>query len=119
MRERTARADFAVCALLMLVVITHLVVRWPHDLNGVDESQYLYEAKRLLDGDVLYRDIFEIVTPVAFWAMAIVFHVFGATFMTARAAMAVVHALITALVYLTCRTLGVRRAVSVLAAGAY
>src|SRR5262245_8550121 len=118
-RERTVSADLVVCILLAVGVIIHLVAVWPWDLNMSDESQYLYEAKRLVVGEVLYRDIFEIVTPVAFWGIAILFRAFGATMLTARAAIAVVHALTAAFVYLTCRTLWVGGGISFAAATAY
>jgi len=34
-----------------------------HTVSGCDESVHLYEAKRVLDGEVLYRDVFNFITP--------------------------------------------------------
>jgi hypothetical protein len=103
--KRTA-TDVLVAALLWTGTIAYLAL-WPRDLKS-DEGLFLYEAKRLLDGDVLYRDVFEIVTPLAWYAMALLFRGFGADIATARMGMAVLHGGMAALVYAVCRRAGVR-----------
>ena len=96
-------------ALALFAGVVAFVVSLPNNLGESDESLILYEATRILRGEVLYRDVFEIITPGSLWVFAALFHVFGTTLTVARAAMAVVHALIVLLVYATCRGLGVRR----------
>lgn len=88
--------------------------RLPRFLGG-DEGYFLYEAKRLLGGDVFYRDIFDLITPGAHYLMAGLFAAFGTDMATARGADAVVHGAIVCVVYAICRLLGVARG---LAAGA-
>ncbi len=104
--------DTAFCLALFLASITYLYY-WPHDLGQFDEGLFLYEAKRILSGDVMYRDFFEIVTPISFYGMALLFGVFGVTIETARVSMAVVHGLIAVLMYTVCRELKIRPGIAV------
>jgi hypothetical protein len=112
------RGDAAAAILLALGTVTYLVTM-PLNLVQYDEGYFLYHAVRVLRGEVLYRDVFELVTPLYIDLMAVVFRVFGATMATARVAAAVIQAGIVALVYLTCRAVGVRRGLSVAAALVY
>jgi len=91
----------------------------PRDLNPADESYFLYEAKRLRDGEVLYRDVFQFVTPLASYAMAALFWLFGTTMATARISMAFVHGATAILFYAVARILGCRRALALLVPLAY
>ncbi|TMB49025.1 MAG: hypothetical protein E6J56_24005 [Deltaproteobacteria bacterium] len=85
----------------------------PHNLGASDEGAYLYESKMLLQGRVLYRDVFEIVAPGFYYLTAALFWLFGSTMATARTATAVLHGFIVAGIYGTCRLVGVRRTVAV------
>ena len=111
----TDPTDWAIGAVLFAVA-TAYVLALPHNLGAADESFFLYEAKRVSEGEVLYRDVFELVAPLSWYAMAALFKVFGATIETARGSMAVVHGLIAALVYVACRRLGVARGLATAAA---
>jgi hypothetical protein len=102
------RRDLVWTLLLFAVTVLYIAVL-PRALGRADESVYLYEAKRLLRGDAMYRDIFEIITPGWMVLMALLFRVFGTDLATARLATAVIHGLTAILIYLTCRRLGVRR----------
>ena len=107
-RLRYDRGD----AWLALIIFsaTVLYISWlPRNLSPADESVYLYEAKRILEGQVLYRDIFEIITPGWMYLMALLFRIFGTDLATARIAMAVMHGVGGVVIYLTCRRLGIRR----------
>jgi hypothetical protein len=92
---------------------------WPRDLNPFDEALLLYEAKRILRGDVPYRDFFEIITPGSLYVFAGAFSLLGVSLGTARALMAAVHVAIELTVYAVCRRLGVRRGLAVIAALAH
>ncbi|HJQ83777.1 MAG TPA: hypothetical protein VKA21_06870 [Candidatus Binatia bacterium] len=105
-RERGA--DVAVAATLFAATAGYLALM-PRALGASDEAAFLYEAKRMAEGAVLYRDIFNIWTPGAYWAMDLLFRIFGAELGTARVAMAVLHGLVVVAVYAGCRVLGVRR----------
>jgi hypothetical protein len=109
-------------AFTVALIFTGATLYWialPHSLGAADESVHLYEAKRVLDGEVLYRDVFNFITPGWFYLMASVFWAFGTTIDTARTTMAVVHGLTTAVVYLCCRRLGTRRWIAWLPALGY
>lgn len=110
--------DSVLCVALAAGTVAYIWI-WPRDLYPLDEGLFLYDSRRLLEGDVFYRDLFELITPGAFYAMALVFRVFGVDFTVARMAMAAVHAAIAILVFLSCRRLGVRRSFSLTAAVAH
>jgi hypothetical protein len=101
--------------LALLAIATVYLASWPRDLVS-DEGLYLYEAKRILAGDVIYRDFFEIITPLSFWMMALCFRLFGASLTTARVVAGVIQAAIALVICACCRMLGVRRGLA-LAAG--
>src|SRR5262245_14551163 len=102
-----------VLGLAIAVLAVTYVVAWPPNFLLYDEGLYLYEAKRMVEGAVPYRDFFEFVTPVCWYLMALAFALFGATLATARGVMAVVHAANAWLVFACGRRLGVRRPLAV------
>ena len=115
---RSRLADGLVVLLLFTIAVGYLA-SLPRSLGWADESFFLYEAKRIRDGEVMYRDIFQFIPPLSAWTMALLFWAFGTTIAAARVTIAVVHGLTGVFVYLTCRQLGVRRPIAVLAPLAY
>ncbi len=109
----SAAADGLVASALAAAVASY-ILSFPHYLGDSDEGLILYEAKRLLGGEVYFRDIFDMVPPGSQYVAAGAFSLFGTTVATARALDAVVHALITVALYACCRTAGVRRPLAVL-----
>jgi hypothetical protein len=77
----------------------------PLNLGTADEAHYLYHAKRVLDGQVLYRDIFDFQPPVFVDLVALLFRVAPIELVSVRAANAVVCGVIVALLYYLCRRL--------------
>lgn len=118
MDHELRRGDALVAGVLLVATILYWT-SLPHSLGPADESVHLYEAKRLLDGEVLYRDFFNFITPGWFYLMAGLFWLFGTSIETARGAMAMVHGLTAALVYLSCRRLQIRWQLACLPALAY
>jgi hypothetical protein len=112
---RPAGRDLIVALLLFSTAVGY-VATLPWNLYPADEATYLLEAKRVLDGEVMYRDVFDFITPGYQYLMALAFGLFGATIGTARVTIAVVQGLIAVTIYATCRRLGVRSSLS-LAAG--
>jgi hypothetical protein len=100
----------------LAAAVASYVLSFPHYLGESDEGLILYEAKRLLAGEVYFRDIFDMVPPGSQYIAAGAFSLFGTSITTARALDAVVHALITVALYACCRTAGVRRPVAAFAA---
>lgn len=115
---RFGRVDWGVAVLLFAGIVAYLGYL-PRDLGITDESNFLYEAKRIRDGEVMYRDFFQFGAPGASYAMALLFWAFGTTMATARIGTAVVHGLTAVLTYATGRALRVRPALAVLPPVAY
>jgi 4-amino-4-deoxy-L-arabinose transferase-like glycosyltransferase len=96
------RGVVAAGLLLGLAVLGYLLA-FPPTLNQSDEALFLYGAKRILEGQALYRDFFEFITPAGFYLFALAYAVGGTTIQAARATMAAVNALGAALVYILAR----------------
>lgn len=109
--ESFASGDAALAAVLLSA--TALYCWWlPHAIGSSDEGIFLYEAKRVAEGAVLYREVFDLITPLSTVAMAALFRIFGATVATARAADAVIHGSIVLAIFAIARRLGVRRSLA-------
>jgi hypothetical protein len=71
----------------------------PLTIGRADESHLLYAAKRVLQGQVLYEDFFESLTPLGPYFFAAVYAVAGTTLGAARVAIAVIEAVGCALLF--------------------
>ncbi len=60
----------------------------------------LYGAKRILEGQLLYKNFFDFVTPGTDYILATVFYLFGVKLSVARIALAVSNALVVAIIVL-------------------
>ncbi len=112
------RADAAAGFVVFAAALLYLGAQ-PYNLGLMDEALYLLEAKRVREGQVMYRDLFQLFAPASHWFMAIMFWLFGTSIRTARIVMAFVHTGIVALLFAACRRLGVRRSLAVTAAVAH
>lgn len=115
---RWGRNDLTTSGALFLVTVLYLSA-WPRNLGSSDEGYYLYHAKRMLDGAVLYRDIFDFITPLFTDVLAALFWLFRPDMATARLFNAVLHGAIAVVLYGTCRTIGVRWGLAVAVALAH
>src|SRR6516225_8700642 len=88
--NRPGWADIALVTLILLGTVLYLCML-PHSLGPADESIHLYDAKRLLGGAVMYRDVFNDITPGWMLLMAGLFRLFGVNVTVARTAAAVIH----------------------------
>src|SRR5262245_7520749 len=77
-----------------------------------DEGIVLHGAARLLDGQVLYRDFFEIIGPGTFLVSAAWLKVFGSSFAAIRVLSVATGTLIALLIYLTARAVSGPRAIA-------
>lgn len=118
LNERMGRGDMLVALALLTVSVLYLT-SLPHNLGGSDEAYFLVESKRVADGEVMYRDVFEFIPPGAAYIMAAAFRIFGASMTTARGVMTILHALTAVLLYAICRQLCVARALAALVPLAY
>jgi hypothetical protein len=117
-RPRGGWLDVLLPALLFTATTLYVAAQ-PRNLAPADESVYLYEAKRVLEGAVLYRDVFEITTPGWLWLMAALFRIFGVDLATARLTIAVLHGVTAVFLYGACRRLAIRPGLAWLPALAY
>src|SRR6185369_1038459 len=102
LRSRDGATDSALAVLIFAATVIYLT-SLPPNLAFADEAIHLYESKRLLDGEVLYRDVFEMITPGYMYLMALLFKIFGSDVATARTAQAVMHGLSGVVLYAVCR----------------
>jgi 4-amino-4-deoxy-L-arabinose transferase-like glycosyltransferase len=107
--------DRALAAALVAVVLAYGAL-WPRDLYLFDEGLFLYEATRILRGEIIYRDFFEISAPLGHYLLAAAFALFGVRLLVARALMAAIHAVIAVLVFASARHVGARRSLALAAA---
>jgi hypothetical protein len=87
-RVRIPRRPVVVAVLAFAYLMTYPLI-----IGRSDESHLLHGARRLLDGQVLYRDFFEIITPLSFYFIAGAYWIGGTTLRSARIAIALVNAL--------------------------
>lgn len=74
---------------------------------GVDEFQFLYEAKQVAQGAVPYRDYFEFIMPGSFLLLGAWFKLVGPSLLAARLLQAVLLATLGAIAWRLTRALGV------------
>lgn len=117
-RAVAARPDATIAVLLAAASLLYLAAQ-PYNLGLFDEAVFLFEAKRVARGEVMYRDLYQIFAPASHWFMAIMFWLFGISIRTARIVMAVVQTGVVVLVFAACRRAGVRPALAALAALAH
>jgi hypothetical protein len=117
-RSTKSGSELAAGGVLFLAAILYLAA-FPRDLGFADESFFLYESARLRNGERMYRDIFQFITPLSAYAMAFLYWCFGTTIATARLGTAALHATTVVLLYATCRRLEVRRPIAAVAAIGY
>jgi hypothetical protein len=96
--SRTPRASSVIGWALGLATFAYLMAFPPH-INEADESFILYGAKRILNGEALYRDIFEFLAPGAFYFYALAYAVGGTSVTAERLATAFLNSTSSMLTY--------------------
>lgn len=104
--------DSVLVAAIALMTYVYTGYVWPYILVGLDEGPFLYEAKLILDGKVMYRDFFDLTGPIAQYLLALWYLLFGTTMETARFYTAAQHAVMVTCGYAICRRLGARSSIS-------
>src|SRR5215469_951511 len=95
--------DRLIVVFLFLASLGYLCLFRRYTTIEPDEGIVLQGAQRILHGQVLYRDFFSYFTPGSYYSLALLFKVFGSSFMVARTALAVVGAIFAAIAYLLMR----------------
>lgn len=102
--ERLIAAAIWVASFLYLCLFRR--VTW----IDLDEGIILQGAQRILDGQVLYRDFFSFFTPGSYYLLALVFRVFGNSYLVAHTLLALVGAGFSPITYLLSRRVCGRQA---------
>src|SRR5262245_66226412 len=84
------RAAIVVGWVLGLACFAYLLAL-PPTLNTADESFILYGAKRVYQGQALYRDFFDFLTPGSFYLYSLAYAVGGVSITRARVTYALLH----------------------------
>lgn len=85
--------------LLVAALSLAYFLTYPLAIGKADESHLLYEAKRVFDGQVPYRDFFESLTPLSLYLFAGIYWIAGVTLRASRVGMALIEALGCALLF--------------------
>lgn len=91
-QPRAQRGAVLVGVVLGVCSVAYLLAL-PPTLNTADESFLLSGAKRVLEGDALYRDFFEFIAPGGFYVYALAYAVGGVSITSARVTTALLNAL--------------------------
>jgi 4-amino-4-deoxy-L-arabinose transferase-like glycosyltransferase len=95
--ERYSAIILFLLSFLYLCLFRHFTAMEP------DEGIILQGAQRILAGQVLYRDFFSFYTPGSYYALALLFKIFGSSLPVARTALALAGAILSLITYLLAR----------------
>jgi len=98
-----SRSERYIAAALFVLSLLYLCIFRHYSLIDADEGIVLQGAQRILDGQVLYRDFFSFFTPGSYYFNALLFRVFGDSFLVARTAVAFIGAAFSPITYLLTR----------------
>jgi 4-amino-4-deoxy-L-arabinose transferase-like glycosyltransferase len=105
--EQSSPELYLAGALFLLSFLYLCIFRHHTDMDP-DEGIVLQGAQRILAGQVPYRDFFSFYTPGSYYAVALVFRIFGSSLAVARTAVALAGALLSVVTYLLARRMCVR-----------
>jgi 4-amino-4-deoxy-L-arabinose transferase-like glycosyltransferase len=92
-----------IAAAVFLLATGYLLLFRRYTTIEPDEGIVLQGAQRILRGEVLYRDFFSFLTPGSFYLQALLFKVFGNSFLVPRSTLAVLGGMFSAIGYLLAR----------------
>lgn len=95
--ERLLVLALFLLSFLYLCLFRHFTAMEP------DEGILLQGAQRILAGQVLYRDFFSFYTPGSYYALALLFKIFGSSLPVARTSLALAGAVLSSITYLLAR----------------
>jgi 4-amino-4-deoxy-L-arabinose transferase-like glycosyltransferase len=93
----------AIAAAIFAVTLAYLWLFRRYTSMEPDEGIVLQGAQRILRGEVLYRDFFSYFTPGSYYFLALLFKVFGSSFLVARTALVFFGGIYSAVAYLLAR----------------
>ena len=102
-RPEQLRSDRWMALALFLLSFLYLCLFRRYTTIEPDEGIVLQGAQRILRGQVLYRDFFSFLTPGSFYLHALLFRLFGSSFLVPRTALAFMGGGYSAIGYLLAR----------------
>src|SRR5713226_6683617 len=79
-----SRSERYIALAIFLLSFLYLCVFRRYSWVDPDEGIILQGAQRILDGQVLYRDFFSFFTPGSYYLFALLFRVFGDSYLVAH-----------------------------------
>ena len=104
------RPERYIALVIFLLSFSYLCIFRRATWIDPDEGIILQGAQRILDGQVLYRDFFSFFTPGSYYLLALVFRVFGDSYLVAHTALAFLGAAFSPITYLLARRVCSRQA---------
>lgn len=98
-----SRLEQLIALAVCLVSFLYLLLFRRYTWVDPDEGIILQGAQRILDGQVLYRDFFSFFTPGSYYLFALVFRIFGSSYVVAHTVLAVIGAGYSPITYLLAR----------------
>ena len=102
-RPEQSASEAWIAAAVFLLATGYLLLFRRYTTIEPDEGIVLQGAQRILRGEVLYRDFFSFLTPGSFYLQALLFKVFGNSFLVPRTTLAVFGGTFSAIGYLLTR----------------
>ena len=102
-RPELDRNDRAIAAAIFAVTLAYLWIFRRYTSMEPDEGIVLEGAQRILRGEVLYRDFFSYFTPGSYYFLALLFKIFGSSFLVARTALVFFGGVYSTVTYLLAR----------------
>jgi hypothetical protein len=81
---RGRRLEWICTGLLLAVATWYWLQFFNRSTNLLDEGSTAAQALRIVNGDVIYRDFFTVVTPASYYTVAGLFQIFGASLIVLR-----------------------------------
>jgi hypothetical protein len=81
---RGRRLEWICTALLLVFAAWYWLQYFNRSTNLLDEGSTAAQALRIVNGELIYRDFFTVVTPGSYYTVAWLFQIFGASLMVLR-----------------------------------
>ena len=72
------------CAVAFAIAAWFWLTYFNRNTNLLDEGSTAAQALRIINGDLIYRDFFTVVTPGSYYTVAWLFRIFGEQLMVLR-----------------------------------
>ncbi len=105
-----SRSEHYIALVIFLLSFLYLCIFRRATSIDLDEGIILQGAQRILDGQILYRDFFSFFTPGSYYLLALVFRIFGDSYVVAHTTLAIFGAAFSPITYLLARRVCSRQA---------